>query len=267
MQRTRIQPFSPTSLNMDLDTAQNAEARIGAELVASGARRRSSPGAEEIRFSNSPVKTRFGSQRVFDAVCVGAGLLLLLPVIGAVCLAIKLDDGGPIFYRHQRVGKDFRKFGLLKFRSMVPRADRLGGPITVSGDPRVTRVGRFLRKYKLDELPQLINVLKGDMSLVGARPEVERYVEMFRPQYEVILADRPGITDPATLAFRREEELLKASDVERRYASEILPSKLALSLEYSRRRNFLTDLGIIVQTLVAILWKPRHSGDAGPKLT
>lgn len=192
-------------------------------------------------------------QRTFDAVCVAAGLVALLPVFAAIGAAIKLEDGGPVFFRHPRVGKGFRTFGLLKFRSMVPHADRLGTPVTGAGDPRVTRVGRFLRKHKLDELPQLLNVLKGDLALVGARPEVERYVERFRAHYEVILLAKPGITDPATLAFRREEELLAGPDVEQLYVTEILPRKLALSLEYSRRRNPVTDAGVLVRTVAAIL--------------
>lgn len=199
-------------------------------------------------------------QRTIDIVCAAGGLLVLFPLFCAIAVAIKLDDGGVFFYRHRRVGRGFRPFDLLKFRSMVPQADTLGGQVTVAGDPRVTRVGHILRRYKLDELPQLINVLRGEMSLVGARPEVERYVEMFRSEYAVILVDRPGITDPASVAFRHEEEMLWAADTEHLYISEVLPSKLSLSLEYSRRRNVLTDLGIIFSTVAGIAWNRRDSG-------
>jgi lipopolysaccharide/colanic/teichoic acid biosynthesis glycosyltransferase len=198
-------------------------------------------------------------RRAFDTFCAAAGLVLLSPFLGVIALVIKLEDGGPVFYRHPRMGRNFRKFGLLKFRSMVPRADKIGGPVTAAGDPRVTRVGRWLRKYKLDELPQLVNVLKGELALVGARPEVERYVDLFRSQYAEILRDPPGITDPATLAFRREEEMLRPSDVEEQYVAEILPRKLDLSLEYSRQRNLLSDLGILARTVLGICWSPRPS--------
>jgi lipopolysaccharide/colanic/teichoic acid biosynthesis glycosyltransferase len=183
-----------------------------------------------------------------------SALLLLAPLLAVIALAIKLEDGGSVLYSHQRVGRNFRKFALLKFRSMVPNADRIGGPVTVGGDPRVTRVGGLLRKYKLDELPQLINVLRGDVQVVGARPEVERYVQMFRPQYEVILRDRPGLTDPATLAYRDEEQMFGEGDVEEQYVSRILPGKLELSLEHAKHRTLLSDLSIIFRTAWRIIW-------------
>ena len=136
---------------------------------------------------------------------------------------------------------------------MVPNADKMGSGVTKSGDPRVTQIGKLLRRYKLDELPQLFNVLLGDLSLVGARPESPRYVEMFRTSYDELLRDRPGITDPASLAFRNEEELLAGlGDLETAYVNEVLPRKLHLSLEYARRRTFLTDLGILFQTVYAL---------------
>jgi lipopolysaccharide/colanic/teichoic acid biosynthesis glycosyltransferase len=135
---------------------------------------------------------------------------------------------------------------------MIPDADR-HGLLTAPGDSRLTRAGRWLRRYKLDELPQLFNVLKGDMQLVGARPEVERYVQMFRPQYAVILVERPGITDPATLAYRREEEIFSASRIDKQYVEEILPAKLKLSLAYQKERSFLSDLRILLRTAVAAI--------------
>jgi lipopolysaccharide/colanic/teichoic acid biosynthesis glycosyltransferase len=185
----------------------------------------------------------------FDQFFAGLGLIVLSPVFAAISLAIKLDDGGAVFYAQQRVGKEFRLFRLLKFRSMVPGADRRG-LLTSAGDTRRTRVGRVLRKHKLDELPQLFNVLKGDMQLVGPRPEVERYVQMFRDEYTILLQRRPGITDPATLAFRREEEVLQGDAVEGVYVSRILPEKLNLSLAYHRGRRFVSDLRILLQTVL-----------------
>jgi lipopolysaccharide/colanic/teichoic acid biosynthesis glycosyltransferase len=179
-------------------------------------------------------------------------LILLCPLLALIALAIKLEDGGGVCYTHPRVGRNFRRFGLLKFRSMVPQADRMGGSVTVAGDPRVTRVGGFLRKYKLDELPQLINVIKGDIQLVGARPEFGENVERFRAQYEILLRDRPGITDPATLAYRNEEEMFGRGDLQEVYFSEILPRKLELSLQYAGQRTFRSDLALIFRTILGI---------------
>jgi len=197
-------------------------------------------------------------RRVFDLICASAGLVLLSPLLPVIALAIKLEDGGPVIYSQRRMGKNFRTFRLYKFRTMISGADR-SGPLTAPCDARITRVGRWLRKYKLDELPQLLNVIKGDMQLVGARPEIARYVEMFRSQYEQILRDRPGITDPASLKFRHEEDAFRPGSVEQQYVSEILPRKLELSLEYSRRRSFFGDLGIICHTLLKI---PSKSDDS-----
>jgi lipopolysaccharide/colanic/teichoic acid biosynthesis glycosyltransferase len=194
---------------------------------------------------------------MFDAAVAVAGLLLLSPLLALLAATIKLEDGGPVFYGQARVGRGFRMFRLLKLRTMAPDAERTGTPITTARDPRVTRVGEFLRRYKLDELPQLWNVLRGDMGLVGARPEVERYVALFRPQYSEILRDRPGITDPASLAFRNESELLGDAGAEDAYIGQILPRKLELSLEYARRRTWLSDLGVIFQTFAAVLLPAR----------
>jgi lipopolysaccharide/colanic/teichoic acid biosynthesis glycosyltransferase len=188
----------------------------------------------------------------FEIICAAVALVLLSPLLALIALAIKLGDEGPVLYAHPRVGRNFRQFGLLKFRSMVPQADRMGGPVTVAGDPRVTRLGGFLRKYKLDELPQLMNVIKGDIQLVGARPEFGENVERFRGQYEILLRDRPGITDPATLAYRNEEEMFGTGDLQEVYFSKILPRKLELSLLYARQRTFRSDLGLIFRTILGI---------------
>ena len=191
-------------------------------------------------------------QRSFEIICAAVALILLCPLLAVIALAIKLEDGGPVLYAHPRLGQNFRRFGLLKFRSMVPGADRIGGPVTVAGDPRVTHVGGFLRKYKLDELPQLINIIKGDIQLVGARPEFGENVERFRAQYEILLRDRPGITDPATLAYRHEEEMFGKGDVEDLYFSEILPRKLELSLQYAQQRTFRSDLALLFRTILGV---------------
>jgi lipopolysaccharide/colanic/teichoic acid biosynthesis glycosyltransferase len=164
-----------------------------------------------------------------------------------IALAIKLDDGGPVFYFQPRIGKGLRKFRLIKFRSMVFNGPG-GGPLTAPQDVRVTQVGRFLRRYKLDELPQLLNVLKGEMQLVGVRPQVEKFVEMFPKEYEELLQTPPGITDLASLSFRNEERLFKGKSFEERYTTIILPIKLELALKYSRTRTFFTDLEILFRT-------------------
>ena len=202
-------------------------------------------------------------RRVLDITCAVIGLVTLSPLFTLIAVAIKLEDGGPIIYSQPRVGKDFRRFRLYKFRSMVPGADRLGSPLTGPQDPRITRVGRFLRKYKLDELPQLVNLLMGDRRLVGARPELERYVDMFRSQYTLLLRDRPGITDPASLVYRHEHQVLGAEGLEEQYLTEILPHKLELSLEYARRRTLIADLGIVCRTVFGIPWNSPESHESG----
>ncbi len=190
-------------------------------------------------------------RRVFDATCAAAGLAILAPLFAAVAVAIKLDDGGPVFYSHFRIGQDFREFRLFKFRSMVSRSAE-GSTVTSPRDARITRVGRFLRKYKLDELPQLVNVLKGEMELVGTRPQMERFVEMFRAEYEELLRTPPGITDLASLAFRNEERLFQPGSIEEQYITRIMPAKSKISLDYSRSRTFLSDLAIVFRTVLGL---------------
>jgi dTDP-4-amino-4,6-dideoxygalactose transaminase/lipopolysaccharide/colanic/teichoic acid biosynthesis glycosyltransferase len=188
-------------------------------------------------------------RRTFDLICAVTGLALLSPFFVTVAAAIKWEDGGPVFFSQPRVGKNLRKFRLLKFRSMAPNSAAIS-PLTAPEDSRVTRVGRFLRKYKLDELPQLVNVVKGEMQLVGARPELERYVEIFPGEYEVLLQDRPGITDLASLTFRHEEQIFQVGSLENQYLAQILPKKLELSLKYSQARTFFSDLGILIRTVL-----------------
>ena len=189
--------------------------------------------------------------RVFNFISAAAGLVVLTPVLVLIAIAIKWDDGGPVFYLQTRIGRNFQPFRLVKFRSMTVGADQ-SGLLTAPADQRVTRCGRWLRRSKLDELPQLWNVLQGEMQLVGPRPEVESYVEQFREEYSALLADPPGITDPASLAFRREEQLFAPAGMERQYVSEILPRKLSLSLEYQRRRSFASDLGVLMKTIFGL---------------
>ena len=192
---------------------------------------------------------RYG-KRLFDIVASAMGLALLMPLMLLVALSIKLSSKGPIFYIQRRVGRDFREFDLYKFRSMVDGADRLGPLVTSIEDSRITTVGRFIRRSKIDELPQLFNVLKGDMSLVGPRPEVRRYVEYYKDAYQKILTIRPGITDSAAIAFRNEEEMMQAyEDKERGYLEEILPKKIALYSDYLEHITFGGDLALILKTL------------------
>jgi lipopolysaccharide/colanic/teichoic acid biosynthesis glycosyltransferase len=200
-------------------------------------------------------------RRAFDVVCAGAGLALLSPVLAGIALSIKLDDGGSVFYSHVRVGQGFNKFRFFKFRTMISSAVA-GSPVTAPDDARVTRVGRILRKYKLDELPQLVNVLKGEMQLVGARPQLEWHVNLFREEFEELLQSRPGITDLATLSFRNEERFFQTGSIEEQYIKKIMPLKLQMALEYSRTRTFFSDLDIILRTALGLQPPSAKGGDA-----
>ena len=191
------------------------------------------------------------AKRLFDLVFAALGLLLVSPAAAIIGLLVKLSDGGPIHYAQTRIGRHGRPFRLWKFRSMVVNADKLGPPLTKDEDERITRIGRFLRKTKLDELPQLWNVLRGEMSFVGPRPEVPRYVDAYTPKQREILEYKPGITDMATLLFRNEEALLRgAPDVEAFYLQHCLPKKIELNEHYARQASLHKDIWIIAQTLV-----------------
>ena len=194
------------------------------------------------------------AKRTFDVLASAAGLVVAGPLLLLAAIAIRLDSPGGVLFVQQRVGRHFEPFGIYKFRTMVADAERRGGPITSGADPRITRVGRLLRATKLDELPQLFNVLKGDMSLVGPRPEVPKYVEMFRDDYEVVLSVRPGLTDPASVKYRDESALLAASgEPERTYVEVVLPDKIALARQYVSEASFSGDLTLLVRTLVRIV--------------
>lgn len=193
-------------------------------------------------------------KRLFDMMASGCGLLVLSPVFIVMALWIKLDSEGPVFYRQVRVGRNNRDFRIFKFRSMRLGSDK-GSLVTIGGrDPRITRSGYFIRKFKLDELPQLINVFLGDMSLVGPRPEVRHYVNYWTTNQMHVLDVRPGITDPASIKFRNENELMeKAIDPEDYYINVIMQEKIRLYLEYVQNANFWYDIKLIFQTFWVIV--------------
>jgi lipopolysaccharide/colanic/teichoic acid biosynthesis glycosyltransferase len=193
-------------------------------------------------------------KRVFDIVVSLAGLVLLFPLLLFVAVVIKADSPGPIFFRQERMGRGFRLFFMYKFRTMTQDTSWTGRTITVGNDPRITRVGRLLRAIKIDELPQLINVLKGEMSFVGPRPEVREFVDLFRNDYEEILKIRPGITDLASLKYRDEATFLgKFNNPAEAYVTQILPDKIRLNKEYIKKSSFFFDLTVIFKTLVKLL--------------
>jgi lipopolysaccharide/colanic/teichoic acid biosynthesis glycosyltransferase len=194
------------------------------------------------------------SKHAFDFVAALLGLVLLCPLLLLVALLIKLDSPGPALFRQERIGKGFRPFRIYKFRTMVHDAPGIGGPITFGADPRITRLGLVLRQTKIDELPQLINVLRGEMSFVGPRPEVRPYVELFRADYEEILQVIPGITDLASVQYHHEAEVLgRFEDPEAAYVSRILPEKIKLAKEYVRRSSLFFDITLILKTFLKLL--------------
>ena len=193
------------------------------------------------------------AKRAGDVIVAAVGLVLASPILALAAIAVKLDSHGPVFFRQERIGRNFRPFRIFKFRTMVVDAPQLGAQITAGADPRITRVGRFLRKSKIDELPQLINVLVGDMSLVGPRPEMPKYVEMFRDDYRFILSVRPGITDPASIKYRDESAILANSpDPEQMYVEEILPDKLAIARAYVAEASVIQDICLLAATARSI---------------
>lgn len=194
------------------------------------------------------------AKRLFDILCAGVGLLLLSPLLLGVAVWVKLDSRGPVMFRQERVGRFGRTFRIHKFRTMRVDAPKLGPQITIGDDARITRSGRWLRASKVDELPQLWDVLRGAMSLVGPRPEVPRYVALYPEELRaLVLSVRPGITDPASLSFRNESELLaQAEDPEREYVEVVMPMKLRLAADYVRNASLGGDIRLILATLGAI---------------
>jgi len=193
-------------------------------------------------------------KRLFDIIVASIGLLMISPLLLVIAFLIKLDSKGPILYQGTRVGKNGQEFHILKFRTMVINADHLGGPSTSDDDPRLTKAGKRIRRYNLDELPQLINVLKGDMSIVGPRPEVPEEVEQYTEEEEALLSVRPGMTDYASIKFNNEGEILRGSkDPHQAYREVIRPEKIRLGLEYVNTRSIYVDLRIIFRTLMILL--------------
>lgn len=195
--------------------------------------------------------------RLFDVTASLVALIVLAPLLAAVALAIKLSSAGPVLYRARRIGRGGAPFTMYKFRTM--RHDATGPAITRRDDPRVPAIARALRRCKIDELPQLVNILKGDMNLVGPRPEDEQYVRMYTEQERRVLAVRPGLTSPASLLYRDEEALLGGEDWHDRYVNEIMRNKLRVELEYLGRRSFASDLGVLARTAGQLL-SPRRTG-------
>lgn len=188
--------------------------------------------------------------RLFDLLGAALGLVLLSPGLILVAGLIRLVDGAPVFYRQARIGLEGRPFRIWKFRTMVVDADQIGRPLTVGGDPRITRTGAWLRRWKLDELPQLLNVVAGEMGFVGPRPELPRFVALYTEAQQQVLALRPGITDLASIAYRNESELLERQrDPEAYYIGTILPDKIRINLEYASRASLWRNIKVILATL------------------
>jgi lipopolysaccharide/colanic/teichoic acid biosynthesis glycosyltransferase len=192
-------------------------------------------------------------KRLFDLIVALVSLIVLVPLFLIVGFLIKLDSPGPIFYKGDRIGKDGVLFKIYKFRTMVVNADRMGSALTHDGDPRVTRVGRILRKWKIDEFPQLLNILQGDMSIVGPRPESPNYVEHYTPEQRQVLQVKPGMTGLTQVRFRHEETLLShCTNLEEEYIAKIMPHKLALDLTYIEDQSMLLDVQLIIQTFLCL---------------
>lgn len=194
-------------------------------------------------------------KRIFDLIVSLFAIIILLPVFILIALTVAADSKGGVFYIQQRIGKDFKPFGMLKFRTMYPDSDKKLLLTVGNRDNRITRVGRFLRKYKLDEFPQLFNVLKGEMSLVGPRPEVKKYVDLYNEEQRKVLSVKPGITDLASIEYSNENEILSNhAEPERAYIEEIMPAKLKLNLEYISKQSFFFDISLLLKTLGKILF-------------
>ena len=199
-------------------------------------------------------RVQCAAKRVLDVIVSAAALAVLWPLLAVIAFAVKIDSPGPVFYRQERVGRNGKPFRIFKFRSMVSDADKKGLAITVGRDSRITRVGAVLRKTKLDELAQLLNVLTGQMSFVGPRPEVPRYTALYTPYQRQVLLVRPGITDYASIAYRNENDMLSgAADPEQMYIEEIMPAKIELNMKYLHEISPLTDLKLILRTIGAVI--------------
>lgn len=194
----------------------------------------------------------YAYKRTIDVVGASLGLLLVLPLFAVIGPAIKLTSKGPVFYRGPRIGRNGKPFRIFKFRTMVVDADRIGGHSTALNDPRLTVIGKILRRYKLDEIPQFLNVLKGEMSLVGPRPQVEHYTKRYTGEEAIILSVPPGLTDYASLHFINMDFTLGNDDVDRKYVDEVEPLKNRLRIQYVKEQSFMTDMKILLKTVARI---------------
>lgn len=195
-------------------------------------------------------------KRLFDIIFSFLGIVILFPILIVIFVLVKLVSPGPVFFRGKRIGRFGRPFRIYKFRTMVINAEKVGGPSTAADDPRLTKIGNFLKRFQLDEFPQLINVLKGEMSFVGPRPEVKIYIDMMSEQErKIILSVRPGMSDWASLWNFHESEILKGSiDPEKTYMEKIRPEKIRLQIKYVKEKSFLTDLNIIIKTILKVFY-------------
>jgi len=192
-------------------------------------------------------------KRLFDITACVIAVPFLLPFFAIMAIIIKLDSPGPVFYRGWRTGLGGKPFRIFKFRTMVVDAEKIGGPSTALNDPRLTEFGKFLRKYKIDELPQIINVLKGEMSLVGPRPQVEKYTKLYNDEEKIILSVRPGLTDYASIKFINLDQMLGDDLVDEKYLKEVEPRKNKLRMKYAREASFFVDMKILFMTLIQML--------------
>jgi lipopolysaccharide/colanic/teichoic acid biosynthesis glycosyltransferase len=192
-------------------------------------------------------------KRLFDIVFSFLGIIILSPFLILAAILIKIDSSGPVFYRPLRVGKNGKKFRVFKFRTMVENAEKLGGPSTAFKDVRMTKIGKFLRRYKADELPQLINILKSEMSVVGPRPQVEEYTSKYTGEQKLILSVKPGLTDYASIEFINLDKILGDENVDEKYRREIEPRKNELRLKYAKEHSFWIDLKIIFRTVLKLV--------------
>ncbi|MFB0919136.1 MAG: sugar transferase [Clostridiaceae bacterium] len=193
---------------------------------------------------------------IFDLVLGIIGFILLSPILVIISVLVVFTSKGPAFFKQDRVGKNGRVFGIYKFRTMITNAEDVGLKLTIGDDPRITSVGKVLRKYKLDELTQIINIVIGDMSFVGPRPEVPKYVAMYNPEQRKVLIVKPGVTDLASIKFRNENEILgKSKDPEKTYIEKIMPEKLRINLEYVENISLLNDIRLILKTIKEVFFR------------
>ena len=218
---------------------------------------------ERIKQFNLPPQ-RLDPKRLFDTVVSIAVLVLLLPLLLFIAFAVRVTSAGPVFFTGVRIGRGAKPFRMLKFRSMVKNAEKFGYSVTAGDDPRITRIGRLLRRTKLDELPALVNVLKGDMSLVGPRPETPPWIHLYTPEERRVLSVRPGITSLASIQYRHEEKLLAGKEIKEAYPP-VMRDKLRIELDYLRRRSFFSDLKVLAMTFMAIFQK--HASAETPGIT